>query len=185
MPPKAKITREMIVDAAFEIARADGAEAINARTVSQRLGCSTQPVLYHFVSIDAIRRAVYEKADAYHTAYLTQGGGGLEIAMRYVRFAALEKRLFRLLFQSGGLSGKSLKSLMDAEALEPVLDALRAAGFPGGAQTRKVFRQVFLFLHGYASMLANNEMDYDEAEIALDIQRAYHGAVQMAKEEEA
>ena len=185
MPPKAKITREMIVDAAFEIARADGAGAINARTVSQRLGCSTQPVLYHFTSIDAIRRAVYEKADAYHTAYLTAGGGGLEIALRYVRFAAKEKQLFMLLFQSGGFSGKSLRNLIDAEALEPVLNALRAAGFPGGAQTKKVFRQVFLFLHGYASMLANNEALYDEAEIALDIQRAYRGAVEIAREEEA
>ena len=185
MPPKARITREMIVDAAFEIAREDGAEAINARTVSQRLGCSTQPVLYHFASIDEIRRAVYEKADAYHTAYLTRGADGMEIALRYVRFAAVEKRLFRLLFQSNGFSGKSLISLMDAEEMEPVLNALRASGFPGGARTKTVFRLVFLFLHGYASMLANNEMAYDEAAVAQDVRRAYLGALEAAKEEEA
>ena len=46
MPPKAKITREMIVDAAFAIAREAGAETINARTVAERLKCSTQPVLF-------------------------------------------------------------------------------------------------------------------------------------------
>lgn len=33
MPAKVKVTKEMIVDAAFEIARATGAENINARTV--------------------------------------------------------------------------------------------------------------------------------------------------------
>ncbi len=44
MPPKAKITREMIVEAAFEIARNEGVENINARTVSEKLSCSTQPV---------------------------------------------------------------------------------------------------------------------------------------------
>ena len=38
MPPKAKITREMIIDAAFEVARAEGAENVNARTVSKKLG---------------------------------------------------------------------------------------------------------------------------------------------------
>ena len=48
MPPKVKITKEMIIDAAFEIARSEGAENINARTVSKKLGCSTQPVMYHF-----------------------------------------------------------------------------------------------------------------------------------------
>ena len=51
MPPKVKITKEMIIDAAFEIARSEGAENINARAVSKKLGCSTQPVMYHFKTI--------------------------------------------------------------------------------------------------------------------------------------
>ena len=45
MPPKAKISKEMIVNAALEIARLTGAENINARTVSQKLNCSTQPIM--------------------------------------------------------------------------------------------------------------------------------------------
>ena len=52
MPPKVKITKEMIIDAAFEIARSEGAENINARTISKKLGCSTQPVMYHFKTIE-------------------------------------------------------------------------------------------------------------------------------------
>ena len=43
MPPKTKITKEMIVQAAVEVATQSGYEAINARTVSERLHCSTQP----------------------------------------------------------------------------------------------------------------------------------------------
>ena len=31
MPPKVKITKEMVLNAAFEITRADGIEAINAK----------------------------------------------------------------------------------------------------------------------------------------------------------
>ena len=52
MPPKAKITRDMVIDAAFEVARKTGAENINARTVSKKLNCSTQPVMYHFATIE-------------------------------------------------------------------------------------------------------------------------------------
>lgn len=55
MPPKAKITKDMIIDAAFEIARKTGAENINARTVSQKLNCSTQPVMYHFATIEELK----------------------------------------------------------------------------------------------------------------------------------
>ena len=41
MPAKAKVTKEMIIEAAFAVARETGAENINARTVSERLHCST------------------------------------------------------------------------------------------------------------------------------------------------
>lgn len=56
MPPKVKITKEMIIDVAFEIARSEGAENINARTVSKKLGCSTQPVMYHFKTIEELKK---------------------------------------------------------------------------------------------------------------------------------
>ena len=71
MPPKVKITKEMIIDAAFEIARSEGAENINARTVSKKLGCSTQPVMYHFKTIEELKKNVYIKADEYHSEYIT------------------------------------------------------------------------------------------------------------------
>ena len=45
MPPKAKITKDMILNAAFEVARETGADHINARTVAKKLNCST-PVSY-------------------------------------------------------------------------------------------------------------------------------------------
>lgn len=55
MPPKAKITREMIIHAGIEIVREHGIENVNARTVSKKLGCSTQPVMYHFKSGFSLR----------------------------------------------------------------------------------------------------------------------------------
>lgn len=67
MPPRAKVTKDMIIDAAFEIARKTGAENINARTVSKKLNCSTQPVMYHFATIEELKKAAYVKSDWYHT----------------------------------------------------------------------------------------------------------------------
>ena len=56
MPPRAKITKEMIAEAAFEVPRAEGAGKINARRVSQKLGCSTQPVMYHFKTMGELKK---------------------------------------------------------------------------------------------------------------------------------
>ena len=102
--PKARITREMVVNAAFDVTRAAGAENVNARTVSEKLSCSTQPVMYHFARIEELKRAVYQKADLFHTEYLMNIAPGkgvmLSIGLNYIRFAIQEPQLFRFLFQS-------------------------------------------------------------------------------------
>ena len=59
MPPRTKITKDMIINAAFEIIRDDGADMINARKIAEKLKCSTQPVLYQFKSMEKIKNAVY------------------------------------------------------------------------------------------------------------------------------
>lgn len=49
MPAKAKVTREMIIDAAFHVVREEGAGNINARILSQRLHClcSLSCIIFH------------------------------------------------------------------------------------------------------------------------------------------
>ena len=57
MPPKVKITKEMIENASFEVIRERGHENLSARTIAEYLKCSTQPVLYSFRTVDEIREA--------------------------------------------------------------------------------------------------------------------------------
>lgn len=52
-------------------------------------------------------------------------------------------------------------------------------------QTKTVFITVFLFAHGYASMIANNSLKYDEDTINSHLERAYRGAILAAQEEMA
>lgn len=188
MPPKAKITKEMVVDAAFEIARKTGAENINARSVSKKLNCSTQPVMYHFETIEDLKRAVYEKSDNYHTEYLMKIKDPREvmseIGSNYIRFAVEEPHLFRFLFQSDFFSGKTLPEMTDAEELAPVLSAMREAVNVSMEQVKKIFITIFLFVHGYASITANNSLKYDEELIKTHLKQAYRGAVLAAKEEQ-
>lgn len=188
MPPKAKISREMIIEEAFQIARTQGADKITARSISQRLDCSTQPILYYFATVEEIRAAVYQRADRYHTQALTSGERDygnplLNMGMNYIRFAAEEKNLFRLLFQSNEFSGVTLMDLIHSEELAPVMQVLlREAGVAAdGAE--EIFTTLFVFIHGYASLLANNEMLYDGQRLSALLKRVYKGAVHTAKNE--
>ena len=182
MPAKAKVTKEMIVDAAFSIARQAGAENINARTVSERLHCSTQPVMYHFATIEELKRTVYARAYLMNMKKPPRGAA-LGIGMNYIRFAIEEPHLFRFLFQSDYFSGKTLLELIDAQELLPVLSAMQRALDMRLEQTKKVFLTVFLFAHGYASIIANNALKYDEELIHSQLERAYRGAILAAQEE--
>lgn len=187
--PKAKISREMVIDAAFETAKLCGADNVNARTVSERLGCSTQPVMYHFARIEELKRAVYEKADKYHTEYLMnvseqQNDVMLGIGLNYIRFAIREPNLFRFLFQSGFAMENSLLGMINSEELKPVLDIMQNEMKMNVRQTKEVFLIIAMFAHGYASIIANNSLEYDEELVSKHLTRAYYGAVLAVREEE-
>ncbi|MCM1184822.1 MAG: TetR/AcrR family transcriptional regulator [Roseburia sp.] len=189
MPPKARITKEMVIDAAFEIARTQGAENVNARTVSQKLGCSTQPVMYHFATIEEMKRAAYTKADRFHTEYLMnirpQENVMLGIGLNYIRFAVEEPNLFRFLFQSGFAVEGSVLRMIDSEELMPVLSAMQKEMKLGETQTKEVFLTLALFVHGYASIIANNSLEFDEALVAIHLERVWRGAVLVLQEEKS
>lgn len=186
MPPKIKITREMIITAGFEQVRESGIESVNARTIAKRLQCSTQPVLYSFRTIEEIKRAVYEKADAFHTEYLMNIRDDdvmLGIGLNYIRFAKNEPNLFRFLFQSGYAKGHSFLEMIDAEDTKPILDAMSRAMSSTEEKTKEIFLTLAMFAHGYASIIANNSLEFDESTAARHLTNAYRGAVLAAKEE--
>ena len=182
--PKAKITRDMVIEAAFAVARTAGAELVNARTVAQELGCSTQPVMYHFATIEALKRAVYAKADRYHSDYLMKTEDvPLGIGLNYIRFAIEEPHLFRFLFQSGFAVEGSLPEMLDSAELTPILAAMQGALGMSAAQTKHIFLTAALFTHGYASIIANNGLEYNEAAAAKHLEQVWRGAVLCAQED--
>ena len=103
MPPKIRYHKDCIIRAAFELVRSEGEQALNFRSVAKKLGCSTQPVIYQFDTMEKLKNEVYNMADNYHTEYITKIDGEmkdilLSIGLRYIRFAVDEEMLFRFLF---------------------------------------------------------------------------------------
>lgn len=106
MPPKAKITKEMILDVAFDIVQREDIDKVTTRSISQQLSCSIQPVLYYFATVEDIKREVYQKADEYHTNYIVNmendyGNPMLAIGVNYIKFAIEERNLWGCLCYEG------------------------------------------------------------------------------------
>ena len=189
MPPKAKVTKEMIVDTAFKIVQKEGVDKVTARSISEQLNCSTQPVLYYFSTVEDIKKMVYKKADAYHSDYIMNteiacGNPMLAIGMNYIKFAIEERNLFRLLFQSDEFSGASVLNLLETKELLPILTVLQNKLDMSMEDTKDVFSTLFIFAHGYASLYANNTMIYNEVNVIRALEKIFYGAIYATKEVE-
>lgn len=60
MGRKTKITREMILEAAYELLDESGIGAVAIKEIAKKLGCSTQPVSWQFGSMTELKAELYQ-----------------------------------------------------------------------------------------------------------------------------
>ncbi|MBR2739533.1 MAG: TetR/AcrR family transcriptional regulator [Oscillospiraceae bacterium] len=161
MPKKPTTTKDEIIEGAYQLIREQGHDALTARNLAAFLGCSTQPIMYQFPSMEELKDLAYRRADAAHSEYILSGGDLLEIGLRYIRFAEEEPHLFRFLFQTNRFSGLSLKELINAPETAGVLASVSAEEALAPEEAAAFFEPLAALVHGYASFIANNAMKYD------------------------
>ena len=57
MARKTQVSKEIILQEALEMLIRDGYSAINIKTLSKEIGCSTQPLVWHFENMEGLRKA--------------------------------------------------------------------------------------------------------------------------------
>ena len=189
MPPKPKVTRDGIIATAFELVRTHGHEQLNTRKLASELGCSTQPLLYRFDSMEEIRRETYAAADGFHTGFILEGIGHaddplLALGINYVRFGYEEPRLFRFLFQTDGLGAQDIGALLDSPDLGQMIGLVAQEVGISEFDARTVFLSLSIAAHGYASLLANNAISFDEQIVSTVLASAYMGAIAQLEEKD-
>ena len=186
MPPKAKITKQMIIDAGLQVIRRDGQENLNVRRIASELNCSTQPIMYHYASVNDLRADIYQAADALHSDYIlapveTMQNPMLAIGLNYIRFACEERHLFRFLFQSDQFHSASFMELLDVNGMHPLLQPLCMQANLTEQQAKTVFAALFGCVHGAASLLANNSIAYDASYYTELLTAVFSGLVAYTK----
>ncbi|MBQ4252888.1 MAG: WHG domain-containing protein [Erysipelotrichaceae bacterium] len=182
MGRKPETTREAMIEGAFQLIRREGYVALTARRLAEELGCSTQPIMYQFPNLDDLKDLVYLRADRYHSEYITAEDDFLAIGLRYVRFASEESHLFRFLFQSNRFDGTNIRQLThEAVDASVVKAAARELEMPE-ATALEAFEVLFAMVHGYASLVANNAMAYDEDALRKNLTLAAEGLMKNMTE---
>lgn len=102
MGRKATITQEMILEAALKILIKDGYEAINIKDLAKTIGCSTQPIVWHFKNMEDLRQALAPYTLQYAHSCMLPKEEGLpwleQMASSLLDMALHEPNVFRFLF---------------------------------------------------------------------------------------
>ncbi len=178
MPPKVKVTSEDIINAAVDIVRNDGAQAINARNVALALNCSTQPVFSNFATMDELRLAVVARAYALCDDYIKREieNGKFPVykssGMAYIRFASEEKELFKLLY----MRDRTNEVIPETDELGDKMEALVTQNTGLNKLDAKLFHlEMWAFVHGIAAMVATGFVNLEWELISRMLTNAYQG----------
>ena len=178
MPPKVKITKEDIINAAVDIVRSAGAQAINARTIAAVLNCSTQPVFSNFAAMEELRLAVVEKADAICGDYIRREIESGEFpdykasGMAYIRFASEERELFKLLYMRDRTNEQPPETDEHGDAMAALVQQNTGLDEP----TARLFHlEMWAYVHGIAVLIATGFAQLEWTLVSRMLTDAYLG----------
>jgi AcrR family transcriptional regulator len=106
MPPKVEITKEKVLKEALEIVREQGIEVLTARSLAQRLNCSTQPIYSVCGSMEQLKEEVYNMATEVTLSIMNsykdeKNSPALNLGIGYLHLARNDKQLFKTVYLSG------------------------------------------------------------------------------------
>lgn len=169
MPATKKITRENIINGALDVLREKGYAAVNARSVAEKIGCSTQPIYNSFKNMDELKKELSRRAEYEHTervrASLNRNDGThsrySDYGVGFVRFAEQEKQLFRWIYLEDGQTGKRRDDILLPDIIRTICEEY---GY-GSETASKLHRDMIFYSYGLALLANTDRLNMTDAEL--------------------
>lgn len=177
------VTEERIIGCALDIVQSGGMEALNARSLAKKLGCSTRPIYISFGGMDALKKAVSERIIRIFQGYLAAEAARGEYpeykayGMAYIKFAREKSRFFDYMFMRRRKSGDEI----DAGDISGVLSALGDSTGLSGNERELFHVESWIFVHGIAAMQATGFLQLGENEISALLTDMFRGLKEVHK----
>lgn len=185
MPAKKQMTREHIIETAYQIVREGGMDALNARTLAKRCGCSTQPLYLSFSGIDEIKGEVTKRCLSAYDGFIrgVMACGKYpeykSIGMGYIGFARQEKEIFKYLFMRNRAGKDGLgEDSFDKDAMA----IMKNYGLYKDEAVR-LHAEMWVFVHGIATMCATGYLDWEQETVSAMLTDVYQGLLHRVKGE--
>ena len=187
MPPKPKYTKEEIVNAAFELTREKGIDAVVAREVGKRLNTSSSPIFTIWSSMEElkedVRRLAIQKYREYMADIFDYFPSFKEFGMRCVGFAAEEPNLFRLLFLTKREEHSPYARFkQEFESIFiPLVEEIMSQFGLSKSDAEDLLSQMIIFANGIAAYVLTDENSFSRETVSRDLSQVCIGIVLTKK----
>ena len=185
--PKQKITRKMVIDAAFELARTDGMEQVLVKNIAKKLGCSVQPIYSYCENMEELRTAVAERAQqfvkAYAAAHIDQNDLFRSTGRAYIQIAKEEPHLHKIVTfkKRDGIS--SLEDLYQSEANPQMAQAIAGSLDISMEKAKQLHLTMLIYTLGISMVFSVAKPGIPAEEIFSQQESAYYAFLKYAMEE--
>lgn len=182
MPPTVRFTRDAVLNAACQLMRREGMEALNARAIAKELGGSTQPIFRLFTNMEDLHRElilyVTRQFQAHAEADMAQSDSPyIQLCTTYLLYGRDEPELFKLLFMRDRVSEGQYS---DQTNFDLVFNILKKETPLDDETALRFFERTWLFIHGLAVCIATKYIPcQDERYLISMAKEAYNAAVKM------
>lgn len=171
MPPKAKFTRDEIIEASLAIVKAEGFKALTARALGAKLGSSARPIFTVFDSMEEVQQAVLDEAKRIYKQYVEHGLKETlpfkGVGTQYILFAMEEPKLFQLLFMKEQELVPNLSGVLPLieESYDDILYSIQSSYALDEEKSKRVYYHLWIYTHGIASLCATKMCCFTAEEI--------------------
>lgn len=184
--PKQKIKKEMVVEAAFELARSRGLEQISVKEIAEKVGCSVQPIYSYCENMDGLRREVIALArkfvNQYVSAHLDRSDFFRSTGHAYVRLAYEEPYIFRMFVMHEREHISSLDELYLSESSPDVAAFIADSLHIDTERAKMLHLNLLIFTVGIGTILSTASPGIPMEEIEEKLEQAFEAFRKQAVE---
>lgn len=188
MPPKAKFTREQIIEAALDIVRESSLDDLTARALGKKLGSSACPIFTVFENMEEVQQSVFEAARAVYKGYIEKGLSETPafkgVGTQYILFAIEEPKLFQILFMHESAAVPTLDHVLPLidESYDKILFSIISGYGMEKNAARKLYRHLWIYTHGIATLCATRMCRFTGDEISKMMTEVFISLLKTMKE---
>lgn len=184
--PKQRITKEMVVNAAFEIARSDGMEQVMVKSIAEKIGCSVQPIYSYCKNMEGLRQDVAMQVNRFIGEYVETHIEKDDIfgstGRAYIQLAKEEPHLFKIfiLHKRNGIA--SLDDLYQSEANPNMAEFISKTLNISMEQAKKLHLNMLIYTIGIGTIFSVTTPGISTDEIYEQQESAYKAFLNQAME---